>query len=315
MKFLSGDLASLRQVLGEWKPRRVIATGGGASRLVRELRDLGGSHGARVRGLARAGPAAGGAGSGSSCPRSISSPSSASGTSVLAIEPGGARRIGGSALGGGTLLGLGRLLLGVDTFDEICALASRGDRRRVDLSVGDIYPGGEIALPPDLNASSFAKLESREPPDLAHALVGMLGENIGLICGNLARGIGASAILYLAARPCCTTASCRRSCAGSPRCTARRRTLPEHGVLWRARRRCGDRRRRERIRANARRVAAPLDAVHAIAQDLQLFARLREAPRARRGRAPPGRGAARGRRSRPPRSGARRPRSPLHRVV
>ena len=195
VKFPSGDLASLRQHLGEWKPRRVIATGGGAARLVRELRHLEVHTVPEFAAWARGAPLVA-ARIGLELPEKYLVAVVGTGTSVLAIGPGGANRIGGSALGGGTLLGLGRLLLGVDTFDEICELASRGDRRRVDLSVGDIYPGGEIALPPDLNASSFAKLDSREPPDLAHALVGMLGENIGLICGNLARSNGASAVLY-----------------------------------------------------------------------------------------------------------------------
>jgi type II pantothenate kinase len=118
------------------------------------------------------------------------------GTSVLSLDRGRATRVGGSALGGGTLLGLGRLLLGVETFDEICELAARGDRRKVDLLVGDIYPGGELPLPADLNAASFAKLDSREPADVAHALMGMLGENIALICGTLARSVGAQAVVY-----------------------------------------------------------------------------------------------------------------------
>lgn len=195
VKFPSGDLAALRQYLGEWQPRRVIATGGGASRLAKELRDVEVHTVPEFAAWARGAPLLA-ARIGLELPEKYLVVVIGTGTSVLAIEPRGATRIGGSALGGGTLLGLGRLLLGVNSFDEICALASRGDRRRVDLSVGDIYPGGEIALPADLNASSFAKLDSREPQDLAHALVGMLGENIGLICGNLARTFGANAIVY-----------------------------------------------------------------------------------------------------------------------
>ncbi len=53
--------------------------------------------------------------------------------------------------------------------------------------VGDIYSEGKLPLPADLNAASFAKLSSREPCDLAHALCGLVGENISLICGQLAR--------------------------------------------------------------------------------------------------------------------------------
>lgn len=195
MKFPSTDLASVRACLGEWRPRRVVATGGGAARLARELGDLVVRTVPEFAAWARGAPLLAER-TGLALPERYLVAVVGTGTSVLALDRSGAKRIGGSALGGGTLLGLGRLLLGVDTFDEICALAARGDRRRVDLLVRDIYPGGEIALPGELNAASFAKLASREPQDLAHALVGMLGENIGLIAGNLARSFGASAVLY-----------------------------------------------------------------------------------------------------------------------
>jgi type II pantothenate kinase len=195
VKFPSRDMSALRACLRDWRPQRVIATGGGAARLAREL------EGVEVRTVpefsawARGAPLLA-ARNGLALPEKYLVAAVGTGTSVLLLEPGRARRIGGSALGGGTLMGLAKLLLGVESFDEVCALAARGDRRRVDLLVRDIYPGGEIELPGDLNASSFAKLESREPSDLAHALIGMIGENIGLICGNLARTTGATAVLY-----------------------------------------------------------------------------------------------------------------------
>ena len=194
-KFPSSDMHSVRACLGEWKPQRVIATGGGAARLAREL------SGVRVHTVpefaawARGAPLLA-AREGLDLPAHYLLVSLGTGTSVLSLDHGRATRVGGSALGGGTLLGLGRLLLGVESFDEICALAARGDRRRVDLLVGDIYPGGEIPLPPDLNAASFAKLDSRDSADLAHALMGMLGENIALICGTLARSHAAQAVVY-----------------------------------------------------------------------------------------------------------------------
>ena len=110
-------------------------------------------------------------------------------------------RVGGTALGGGTLIGLVAALTGSSGFEEIVELAAAGDRRNVDLLVSDIYPAGELPLPGDLNASSFAKLgrpgEGRaDPRDLAHAVVGMVGENVGLICGGLAAANGVSRIVY-----------------------------------------------------------------------------------------------------------------------
>ncbi|HTO53894.1 MAG TPA: hypothetical protein VMR50_10950 [Myxococcota bacterium] len=195
VKFPSRDIPAVRETLRQWRPRRVIATGGGAARLVRELDGLEVRTVPEFNAWARGAPLLA-ARNGLALPERYLVAAVGTGTSVLGLEPGHARRIGGSALGGGTLMGLSRLLLGIDSFDALCALAAAGDRRKVDLLVSDIYPGGDIALPGDLNASSFAKLESREPHDLAHALIGMIGENVGLICGNLARTFGASAVLY-----------------------------------------------------------------------------------------------------------------------
>ena len=60
------------------------------------------------------------------------------GTSFLLVEAGSARRVGGTALGGGTLLGLGAAVLGTSDYEVLLALAAAGDRRKVDLLVGDI---------------------------------------------------------------------------------------------------------------------------------------------------------------------------------
>src|SRR5262249_19094699 len=113
------------------------------------------------------------------------------GTSAILVEPGGATRVGGTALGGGVIVGLGAALCGERDFDEIAAVAQGGDRRRVDLLVSDIYTEGEFLLPGDINAASFAKLarEGSRPAaaDLAHGIMGLVGENVGLICGGLAQ--------------------------------------------------------------------------------------------------------------------------------
>lgn len=122
------------------------------------------------------------------------------GTSVLLAQGLGVSRVGGTALGGGTLMGLGRLLLGGASFDEILALAARGDRRRVDLLVSDIYRPGEIALVGDATAANFGKPLAHErppaPEDLANAIMGLLGENVALICTGLAAAHGVRPIVY-----------------------------------------------------------------------------------------------------------------------
>jgi type II pantothenate kinase len=101
-------------------------------------------------------------------------------------------RVGGTALGGGTMLGLGALLTGCGDFASLAALAARGARREVDLLVSDIYRAGEIPLAGDLTASNFGRLARSardhrpEPADLANALMGLVGENVALLCGAAA---------------------------------------------------------------------------------------------------------------------------------
>lgn len=114
------------------------------------------------------------------------------GTSVMLADGMTVQRIGGTALGGGTLVGLAAALLGVEAFEELVALATRGDRRRVDLLVSDIYRPGEIALAGDLTAANFGKLagSDRDAADVAHALMGLVGENVALICAGLGGALG-----------------------------------------------------------------------------------------------------------------------------
>jgi type II pantothenate kinase len=118
------------------------------------------------------------------------------GVSVNLVRAGSGARVGGTALGGGSLVGLSQLLLGTRDFDEIVALAARGDRSRVDLSIADVYGGALPPLVARAPASHFAKLDSTAREDLAAALIGAIGHNLGLICGQLAQSHGARAVLY-----------------------------------------------------------------------------------------------------------------------
>lgn len=122
------------------------------------------------------------------------------GTSVLLVDGLSASRLGGTALGGGTVLGLGAALLSSQRFEEIAELASRGDRRRVDLLVSDIYRAGEIPLASELTASNFGRL-GRDPAaatreDLAHAIMGLVGENVALVCAGLSAAAQVPRIVF-----------------------------------------------------------------------------------------------------------------------
>lgn len=97
-------------------------------------------------------------------------------------------------------------MLETASFEEITALARQGDRRRVDLLVSDIYRSGKAPLAGDLNAASFGKLSTAQArprrEDLAHALMGLIGENVGLICSALAASAGVKRIVFAGTTLC-----------------------------------------------------------------------------------------------------------------
>lgn len=122
------------------------------------------------------------------------------GTSVMLADGMAVQRVGGTALGGGTLMGLGSLLLGTRRFAELVELAAKGDRRRADLLVSDIYRPGEIALAGDLTAANFGKAAAHgsrpEPADVAHALMGLVAENVALICAGLGAALQVRSVVF-----------------------------------------------------------------------------------------------------------------------
>lgn len=100
--------------------------------------------------------------------------------------------LGGTGVGGGTLLGLSRLMLGVDTVDHIEQLAKEGDLGNIDLRVGDM---SRKKLHPNMNmeltASNFGKLNDlASKNDVALGIVNMVGETIGMMAVFAARNYG-----------------------------------------------------------------------------------------------------------------------------
>jgi type II pantothenate kinase len=73
----------------------------------------------------------------------------------------------------------------------------------VDLLVSDIYRAGGFPLAGNVTAASFGKLAPRlaagervAPEDIAHALMGLVGENVALVCGGLASSFQVSRIVF-----------------------------------------------------------------------------------------------------------------------
>ncbi|HMA28440.1 MAG TPA: hypothetical protein VKS23_01125 [Thermoanaerobaculia bacterium] len=110
------------------------------------------------------------------------------GTSILRVgQEGRVARAGGTGLGGGTLRGFGQLLLGQVDHDALTTLAGQGDRRRIDLLVRDLYQSGEIPLQGNLTASNLGRVSSRDSRDIAHAITGLVAENVALLAAALSK--------------------------------------------------------------------------------------------------------------------------------
>ena len=195
------DADASRETLASLGAARVGLTGGGAVMLARALRGelvqvnefSAWSAGATAL-LAEHG--------GESVPRYLLV-SIGTGTSILLVDGPVVTRVGGTALGGGTLLGLAAGLLGTSDFEAVAALASKGSRRSIDLLVSDIYPNGGIPLAGDLTAANFGKYARRlragervEPGDVAHAIMGLIAENISLVCTALSAAAGVQRIAF-----------------------------------------------------------------------------------------------------------------------
>ena len=184
----SDDLSLLAAFLASHPATSLAATGAGAGRLANVLKDHGPiaitdefeawGEGERVL-LARADfvPT-----------RPHMLVSLGTGTSILRVgQEGRIARAGGTGLGGGTLRGFSQLLLGQIDYDALTTLAGQGDRRRIDLLVRDLYQSGEISLQGNLTASNLGRISSRDSRDIAHAITGLVGENVALLAAALSR--------------------------------------------------------------------------------------------------------------------------------
>jgi type II pantothenate kinase len=67
-----------------------------------------------------------------------------SGVSFLkVISPDKYERVGGTLMGGGTLIGFAKKSIGIDNYEEILELASKGNSENVDLTLNDIMGGND----------------------------------------------------------------------------------------------------------------------------------------------------------------------------
>ena len=115
------------------------------------------------------------------------------GTTILYTNLDKIERLGGTGLGGGTFVGLSNALLqkklldnNVKTFNELIEIAKKGDRRHIDLTIGDISKYDIANMSKDLTAANFAKMNKPYvEADLVASVINLIIENISLLVNSL----------------------------------------------------------------------------------------------------------------------------------
>ena len=124
------------------------------------------------------------------------------GTSFHYASPDGQERVGGSGVGGGTLIGLAKLLVDMEDYEEIIRLAEKGNRDEIDLKVHHIYAGRPTPIPGDLTASNFGNVLSGNtsdmgPEDKLQAVIGLVGETVTAVGISLAEGFETNDMVFI----------------------------------------------------------------------------------------------------------------------
>ncbi len=101
------------------------------------------------------------------------------GTSIFHVTQHKFERLAGSGVAGGTLMGLGSLITGKSTFQELITLAEEGNHENSDLLVRDIYAPNKPPIFGDLTAANFGKANNNTTATKADhmaALIQLIGE-------------------------------------------------------------------------------------------------------------------------------------------
>lgn len=131
-----------------------------------------------------------------------------SGVSILKVDSHNKiERVGGTILGGGALIGLSKILFGIDSYNAILELASKGNYENVDLTIGDIYKNFEKKsnLPDYAISSSLGKIfekmnsdnkENIKNEDIAVSLLMLICSHISFLGDFYAGKFGIKQIFY-----------------------------------------------------------------------------------------------------------------------
>ncbi|MBS7612955.1 pantothenate kinase [Candidatus Bathyarchaeota archaeon] len=120
---------------------------------------------------------------------------------VIAHRNSTIQHIGGTGVGGGTIRGLAQLILRRQNFEVLEELASKGNLRKVDLTVGDIAGRPVGIIPAEATASNFGNLsEDADEKDLAAGIFNLVGEVVGVIVSLAAKAYGLERDIVLVGR-------------------------------------------------------------------------------------------------------------------
>jgi len=111
------------------------------------------------------------------------------GTTFAEVRGAVVQHLGGTPLGGGSFAGIARRLEPSLTYEQIVAGAERGDRRKVDVMISDVYPRGIGSVGPDLTAAHLVRADAGSIDDVLAGLLNLHGENIAQIAAGRAQAM------------------------------------------------------------------------------------------------------------------------------
>ena len=124
-----------------------------------------------------------------------------SGVSIIRVDSNDHyRRVSGTAVGGGTALGLAKLLIGCESFDELIDLSLKGNAGLADVSVGELLGDDNRRrsswfknqmIDKETLAVSLGKLSKQDHQaqreDVAQAILRMVSYNVGYVAYLIAK--------------------------------------------------------------------------------------------------------------------------------
>ena len=129
-----------------------------------------------------------------------------SGVSILKISSQEKyERVGGTLMGGGTLIGLSKLIIGIDDYDEIVELASKGNNENIDLTKKDLLKENEELKEENDIISALGKVhqfvlngkkDEIKKEDIALSLLNMICYHISQFTVQYAKQSNIDAVYY-----------------------------------------------------------------------------------------------------------------------